>query len=80
EGVRGDAPDGCEGVRGNAPDGCEGVRGNAPDGCEGATAPVSQGEALRAGRAVYWLSSSAPQRREVRMQARPNATGFRAGR
>ncbi|MGH8898748.1 MAG: UvrD-helicase domain-containing protein [Egibacteraceae bacterium] len=75
EGVRGDAPDGCEGVRGDAPDGCEVVRGNAPDGCEGATAPTSQG----AGRAVYWLSSSDPQRREVRMQARPNATGFPRG-
>ncbi len=46
---------------------------------EGATAPTSQGEALRAGSAVYWLSSSDPQRREVRMQARPNATGFPRG-
>ncbi|MGH8899128.1 MAG: DNA polymerase III subunit alpha [Egibacteraceae bacterium] len=74
EGVRGDAPDGCEGVRGDAPDGCEGVRGNAPDRCEGVRGnapdrtegpggvlPASQG----AGRAVYWLSSSDPQRREA---------------
>ncbi|MGH8895555.1 MAG: radical SAM family heme chaperone HemW [Egibacteraceae bacterium] len=42
---------------------CEGVRGNAPDDTEGpgGVLPVSQG----AGRAVYWLSSSDPQRREA---------------
>ncbi|MGH8901064.1 MAG: hypothetical protein ACRDYA_05130 [Egibacteraceae bacterium] len=34
-------------------------------GTQNTTAPASPGEALRAGRAAHWLSSSGPQRREA---------------